>query len=86
MPWRSAAACKGKPTSLFFSEVAGNPATTVAKAKDICSECPVMGPCLDFALRLEVDDGVFGGTTANERRVLGREMWRAMAAAGGPET
>jgi WhiB family redox-sensing transcriptional regulator len=39
-------------------------------AKRICSACLVKTECLAFALRLGIDDGVWGGTSPGERRRL----------------
>jgi WhiB family redox-sensing transcriptional regulator len=40
----------------------------VQVAQRICSECPVKGPCLEYALDNKVDHGVWGGTSERERR------------------
>jgi WhiB family redox-sensing transcriptional regulator len=40
----------------------------VQSAQRICSECPVKGPCLEYALDNRVDHGVWGGTSERERR------------------
>ena len=40
-------------------------------AKAICYECPLMGQCLEFALRNN-DSGIWGGTTENERANIRR--------------
>lgn len=67
MVWQDRAACLGYPVDFFF--------TAKAKAKAICSDCPVTAKCLELALSNEHPDtpryGVFGGKTADERRRLG---------------
>lgn len=40
------------------------------RAKDICSDCPVMTPCLNFALSTREPHGVWGGLNEVERRAL----------------
>lgn len=50
----------------FFPD-RGRPAE---RAKAICAECPVWRECLEYALENHLRDGVFGGTTEKERRVI----------------
>ncbi|MGW0948483.1 WhiB family transcriptional regulator [Streptomyces sp. NPDC002623] len=38
------------------------------QAKQICGSCPVRAACLSWALENREDEGVWGGTTADERR------------------
>lgn len=51
---------------LFFSESAKKQ----AKAKALCAECPAINECLQFALNQEIEFGIFGGTTPQERKAL----------------
>lgn len=65
--WRDWAACAGSEPELFF------PATGVTPraALRTCGECPVRRPCLAYALDLGTTlEGVWGGTTANQRRAM----------------
>jgi WhiB family redox-sensing transcriptional regulator len=74
MEWMINAACRGAPDpDLWFapSEV-GPGAAQVAEAKAVCAGCPVREDCLELALTLGLDYGVFGGFTASERRALRR--------------
>lgn len=64
LSWRDYAACIGK-SDLFFSD---NMSTVVRKAKEVCSTCVVRLKCLDHAMKHH-EFGVWGGMTANERRV-----------------
>jgi WhiB family transcriptional regulator, redox-sensing transcriptional regulator len=69
--WAGRAACRELPLTLFFPP--GNSDRTrvdEARAKAVCSSCPVRVPCLVFALTREEAYGVWGGLTADERRVL----------------
>lgn len=52
--------------SLFFSEQLDD----IARAKGICSECPVRQPCLDGALARREPWGVWGGQLFANGRVL----------------
>lgn len=71
VPWDKTRACGPNNAHLFF-------ATTdeeVAAAKAICAGCPCRTGCLDYAMALPVaqgEFGVWGGTTAKERRTIAR--------------
>lgn len=74
MDWMINAACRGAPDpDLWFpiSEV-GPGAAQMAQAKAVCADCLVAAECLEHALVLGLDEGVFGGLTAGERRELRR--------------
>jgi WhiB family redox-sensing transcriptional regulator len=67
--WRSNARCAlPEYTSDTFFAKRGHNDTTI-QAKQICAGCPVVEPCLDFAMRTNAE-GVWGGTTETERRQL----------------
>lgn len=51
---------------LFFSESPKR----IALAKAMCAECPITNKCLQFALDEEIEFGIFGGTTPQERKAL----------------
>ena len=62
--WMSQGRCRDMDPATFFpSDGIG-----VQVAQHICSECPVKGPCLEYALENRVDHGVWGGTSERERR------------------
>lgn len=71
--WQQDAAC------VYHREVDFFPARgeSVRDAKAVCACCPVRVECLDFALRLKVAHGVWGGLSERERRSLRRERHRA---------
>ena len=71
--WAELAACQDEDPELFFpiSQV-GPGARQSAQAKAVCARCPVRADCLRYALDNGLDHGVFGGTTADERRRLVR--------------
>lgn len=62
--WKASAMCQFEPPAIFFP----SDARGVEKAKKICSTCPVKNPCLEFALSLRIDHGVWGGTSERQRR------------------
>lgn len=62
--WTDLAACQGMDPELWFSLGDG------AQARAVCAGCPVRDDCLAFALRLGLDDGIFGGLDAQQRRAL----------------
>ena len=69
--WREDAACRQADPDLFFPVGTTGPALAQAcEAKLICRACPVQTQCLTWALDHGVTDGVWGGTTAEERRVI----------------
>lgn len=40
------------------------------EAKEVCKECPVIQKCLDYAISANEPEGVWGGLTVEERRLL----------------
>lgn len=45
----------------------------IARAKEVCSKCPIQTECLQFAYDTDDQWGVFGGLTPRERRQLARK-------------
>jgi WhiB family redox-sensing transcriptional regulator len=74
--WRTRAACSGYPNTLFFPSSDSPEDTTVEKAKAVCSVCPVIGDCLQYALETNQRAGIWGGTSEKERKSL-RRKWLA---------
>ncbi|HZD68070.1 MAG TPA: WhiB family transcriptional regulator [Actinomycetes bacterium] len=66
--WEKDAACRGTPTEVFYPQP--RTARSASPAKRICRGCPVRESCLRFALACGDRQGIFGGTTPAERRVL----------------
>ncbi len=68
--WRQLAACTSVDPELFFPPVEDGKAfeAQVRQAKSVCSRCPVIDTCRDFALN-GLAHGIAGGLTAEERRV-----------------
>ncbi len=75
MNWRDHAACLDQDPELFFPAGTRGPARAqIARAKTVCRRCPVTSRCLQWALDSGQDSGIWGATSATERRALRR--WR----------
>jgi WhiB family redox-sensing transcriptional regulator len=71
--WTDDAACRGADPEIFYPVGFAGPALQQeAAAKAICADCGVQSDCLTWALRAGEPDGVWGGTTPEERRLLRR--------------
>jgi WhiB family transcriptional regulator, redox-sensing transcriptional regulator len=72
--WQDEAACGEIGYELFFP--GRGQEQDAAKAKAVCAGCPVISPCLEYALEQEARPdtigrhGVFGGTTPAERDLI----------------
>ena len=70
--WHEKAACQGENTELFFYDENERGLTKdkkVKAAKAICSSCPVIKECLQWALATKEPAGIWGGTTPEERGI-----------------
>ena len=70
MSWQERAACRGMDALLFFGpddEARPEREVREAKAKAICTLCPVRVQCLDYALRNSIRHGIWGGLNEEER-------------------
>jgi WhiB family transcriptional regulator, redox-sensing transcriptional regulator len=76
--WREVAACADRPEVDFFAD---NQAE-VARARAVCSSCPVLDDCLAFAIETNQPDGIWGGHTAKERTRLRRRWLEDLRKAG----
>jgi WhiB family redox-sensing transcriptional regulator len=77
--WRDDAACRDADPDLFFPIGTTGPALRqIGDAKRICRACPAQTQCLAWALDNGVSDGVWGGTTEDERRAI-RSLPRRMS-------
>ena len=72
--WRAAGACVSADPDLFFPvPPGGKAARQVGQALRICAGCRVRRQCLEFALRTNEMEGIWGGTTPEERARARRE-------------
>lgn len=62
--WREHAACRHQGIDDFFSNHGWR------KALMICDVCTVKQSCLEFAVKNEISDGVWGGKSAKDRRSI----------------
>ena len=70
--WQMRGLCRGNHSYLFFPpssvERKDERERREAKAKAICSACPVKLDCLEFAMVIREPYGIWGGLTETERR------------------
>ena len=80
MDWRHHAACREVDPELFFPIGNTGPALLQSdEAKQVCRRCPVMEPCLEWAVESGQDAGVWGGMSEDERRAYKRRVARVRA-------
>jgi len=75
--WKRLAACVGHARDadghdLFFPSSddgeGGRPTQLLERqAKSVCAQCPVSQDCLDYAIRYDIEHGVWGGLNERER-------------------
>jgi WhiB family redox-sensing transcriptional regulator len=72
--WQRLASCRGEDSVFFFApsyfEKRGQKLAREEVAKRICATCPVIEPCLEYALGTREAHGVWGGLNETERRAL----------------
>ena len=72
--WRTRAICRDTDPDLFFPVgTTGQALVQIARAKEVCDECPVKLECLEYALETNQDSGIWGGLSEEERRAIRRE-------------
>lgn len=74
--WLFVARCRGMDPDTFFPASQKTYYRDVETAKAFCAQCQVCAECLQFnltAISARDDDGVWGGTTADERKAMRRE-------------
>jgi WhiB family redox-sensing transcriptional regulator len=82
LSWMSRGACRQVDPELFFpTAVTGPAARQVEAAKAVCGLCVVRANCLSYALEA-MPEGIWGGTTMEERRAArGSSLRQARRAA-----
>lgn len=66
LSWMDRARCASMGPRWFFGETAED----AGVAKTICLRCPVMGACANYALTNKIEHGVWGATSARDRRKI----------------
>lgn len=75
--WREQARCLTEDPEMFFP--VGRGAVVYVRQREavaICRQCPVISECLQWALAGELVEGIWGGTTEDEREELIRNRNR----------
>jgi WhiB family redox-sensing transcriptional regulator len=73
--WRANGACTSADPDLFFPiSDRGAAAAQIAQARRICADCTVRSRCLGFAMEAREPEGIWGGTTPDERIRAWREQ------------
>lgn len=80
--WFRWAACRGLNPDMFFPVAdhpgpGGMPPAAFAPAIAVCNDCTCLKACRQYALDNPSLDGIWGGTTTNERRTIRRRQARA---------
>jgi WhiB family redox-sensing transcriptional regulator len=71
--WRGSGACLSADPDLFFPiSATGSSSAQITRAKAVCAGCAVRAECIRFALAHPDVQGIWGGTTDDERRKLSR--------------
>ena len=72
--WRNRSICRDTDPDLFFPVgTTGQALLQIAKAKEVCGECPVSTECLEYALETNQDSGIWGGLDEEQRRAIRRQ-------------
>lgn len=80
--WMEDGACVGHDPRWWFADDRGRLGSTAMSSEslaalNICASCPVRLKCLDYAMRTETASshtwGIWGGSTAEQRRKLARD-------------
>ncbi|WP_144971982.1 WhiB family transcriptional regulator [Mycobacteroides abscessus] len=71
LSWQDQAACRGLPTEWWFPE--SGPSQNCNRAKAICHNCPVKIQCLEYALEVHDQHGIYGELSLKDRRKWGNE-------------
>ena len=81
--WMARGACHGIDPELFFPiSATGRSTPQINAAKAVCGRCPVREDCLSYALRV-MPDGIWGGTTREERAAVRHQLVRPRVPAEG---
>lgn len=70
--WQEKAACKGMNLDYFFGRSNAGDRDPELKLPGlaVCQSCAVVDECLQYAIQLRPEAGIFGGRTTRQRRQL----------------
>lgn len=68
--WRKEAACLGMPLDLFFPKQKWDAENVPNAIRQICNACPVAMDCLEYALSLDTNVGIWAATTPRQREAI----------------
>lgn len=72
--WQLGAACRGPHQAIFFPppqlERRAEKRGREARAREICQSCSVQETCLQYAMTVGEQHGIWGGLNEHERREL----------------
>lgn len=74
--WMNDGLCAQTDPELFHPDAGGSGKPAVR----ICQSCPVINECLAYALEHDEREGIWGGTTGNQRRKIRQQQRKAAAA------
>jgi WhiB family transcriptional regulator, redox-sensing transcriptional regulator len=77
-PWHQQAACRGAGVDAFVLSPAKG--TWSEYNRELCEDCPVRQECLETALANRELQGLWGGTTFDERQRMRRALRRGRVA------
>ncbi len=60
---------KEKQADFFASDARG-----IKRAKKACEGCPILEPCLEYALTHNIEHGVWGGTSGRQRKEIHKQQ------------
>lgn len=84
-PWTTSALCRDYPTNLWFPT-----ARTSYKdrrfALEICSNCPVKDPCLEYSLVWKIEYGIWGGLSYRDRALVRKKRNKSKRLSVVPES
>lgn len=78
--WLALAVCGTIDPETFFPDGKSGRfrISNTADAKRICNSCPVRTECLEYAIAEDLDHGIWGGTTPQDRRYRRGELVEAL--------
>ncbi|SLH31856.1 Putative transcriptional regulator, WhiB family [Mycobacteroides abscessus subsp. massiliense] len=71
LSWQDEAACRGLPTEWWFPQQGSS--HECQRAKAISRSCPVKAQCLQFAIEVHDQHGIYAGLSLRDRRKWGNE-------------